>query len=125
MTQRTHGGADPNGVESITKTTQAAFASALSGPQKFAELASEAMAEWMAFVSRRAKAQAELYNELSHCHDVDAASEMQRRFFTHCSEDYAKEFTQLMNLGRRNMERISNEVVHAADAQKPTLRQAA
>jgi hypothetical protein len=118
MTQRPHGGAEPNGVEAMTKTTQAAFASALSGPQKFAELSSEAMAEWMAFVSRRARAQAELYGELSHCHDVDAAADMQRRFFTRCSEDYAKEFTQLMELGRRNMERMSDAVVHAAETRK-------
>jgi hypothetical protein len=106
--------ADAIGIEAISQSTQAALGSALSGPQKFAELTSEAMADWMGFVSRRARAQAELYGELSHCHDVDAAAEMQRKFVSRCTKDYSDEFTHLMELGRRNMERMSSLALSGA-----------
>ncbi|MGL5117150.1 MAG: phasin family protein [Beijerinckiaceae bacterium] len=100
-------GTEAFGLAALTQSTQSTLASAMASPQKFAELTSEAMAEWMTFVSRRANAQAELFGELSHCHDVDQAADTQRRFVAKCTKDYTDEFTQLLEIGRRNVERIS------------------
>lgn len=98
--------AGPIGVEALTQTSKAAIVSGLAAPQQMAELTSEAMAEWMAFVSRRAKAQAELFGQLSHCHNAGSAAEAQRKFVSHCAQDYADEFAALIELGCRNTERM-------------------
>lgn len=99
---------EPFGVEIFSQLNQDVLSSSLSGPQKVAELASESLAEWLAFVSRRAKAQAELYGGLCHCHQADEAAEMQQRFATKCAKDYSDEFSQMMELGLRNMQLIAS-----------------
>jgi hypothetical protein len=79
------------GVESLSRTAQDGLAKAMEVPKKVMEANLDTGAELLTFMSRRMKAQADLFNGVGHCHDMTEAADMQRMFWTKVTKDYSEE----------------------------------
>jgi hypothetical protein len=71
-------------------------------PQKLLEANLATGAELIGFASRRMQAQADFWNEMSHCHDLGDATVLQYGFADKASKDYADEMQRLLDLVGRN-----------------------
>jgi hypothetical protein len=95
------------GVESLTRTAQEGFAKAMEVPKKVMEANLDTGAELLTFMSRRLKAQADLFNGVGHCHDATEAADMQRTFWTKVTKDYSEEMDHLAEIARKNFATVS------------------
>jgi hypothetical protein len=96
--------ATTNGVAQAVDTR---LTIAMTLPRKVMEANLQTTAELLTFMSRRMKAQAELWDGLGHCTDAAQASEMQRRFFDGVTQDYRDEMTTIVELARRNLNAVT------------------
>jgi hypothetical protein len=103
------------GVESLTRTTQEGFAKAMEVPKKVLEANLDTGAELLTFMSRRMKAQADLFNGVGHCHDLTEAADMQRTFWTKVTKDYSEEMDHLAEIARKNFSTISGLMAPRSD----------
>lgn len=101
-------GAPP--AENLTQTVQDGIASAMEVPKKMLEANLDTSAELLAFMSRRMKAQAELFSGVGHCRELSEASDIQRAFWEKAARDYSEEMNRLAELARRNFETMSGLV---------------
>jgi hypothetical protein len=95
------------GTESLTRSVQESFATAMGIPKKIMEANLDTGAELLTFMSRRMKAQAELFNGVGHCHDLSEASDMQRTFWEKVTRDYSQEMNHLAEITRKNFDSVS------------------
>jgi hypothetical protein len=98
--------ASDNGAKSVP----AGVTMALALPQRMAEVNFEAASELMTFMSRRMEAQSELFRGLGHCRDFSGLAEMQRGFWEQASADYSKEVSQLADIARANLAKVTGLV---------------
>ncbi|MGO4672885.1 hypothetical protein AB4Z40_08295 [Bosea sp. 2YAB26] len=101
--------------EGMGKTMQAQFATALSVPQAILEANLTVGAEWLSFMGRRMKAQAELCNALSHCQEIGEAVEAHRKFSQGIASDYSTEFDQLATIMRKEMAVVTATATEAVE----------
>lgn len=94
-------------TDGMAQAVQSRLTTAMTLPQKVMEANLQTTAEIFTFMSRRMKAQAELWDGLGHCQDMAQASEMQRRFFDSVSKDYRDEMTTIVELARRNLNTVT------------------
>jgi hypothetical protein len=96
------------------KSVPAGLTLALALPQRMAEVNFEAASELMIFMSRRMEAQSELFRGLGHCRDFSGLAEMQREFWKQASADYSKEMSQLADIARANVAKVTGFVAEGA-----------
>jgi len=96
------------------KSAPAGLTMALGLPQRMAEVNFEAASELMTFMSRRMEAQSELLRDLGHCRDFNGLAEMQREFWQQASADYSKEVSQLADIARANVAKVTGFVAEGA-----------
>jgi Phasin protein len=102
-------------AESVTRSLQGGLATAMEIPKKVMEANLDTSAELLTFMSRRMKAQADLFNGVGHCHDMSEASDMQRVFWEKVSKDYSEEMKHLAEIARKNFEAVSGLVSPKTD----------
>ncbi|MGL5116983.1 MAG: phasin family protein [Beijerinckiaceae bacterium] len=98
----------PKNAEEIARNVQGGVATAMELPKKMMECNLDTSAEFLTFISRRMKAQAELLSGVVHCHDVGEAADMQRKFMEKVSSDYAEEMNHLADIARKNFQTMSS-----------------
>ncbi len=76
-------------------------------PKKMLEANLDTGAELLTFMSRRMKAQADLFSGVGHCHDMTEAADMQRNFWEKVTKDYSEEMNHLAEIARKNFETMS------------------
>jgi hypothetical protein len=98
-------GAGP--MENLTRSVEGGLATAMEIPKKIVEANLDTGAELLTFMSRRMKAQADLFSGVGHCHDVTEATDMQRTFWDKVTKDYADEMNHLAEIARKNFQTMS------------------
>ncbi len=98
-------GAGP--TESLTRSVQDGLATTMEIPKKVIEANLDTGAEFLTFMSRRMKAQADLFSGVGHCHNMDEATDMQRTFWEKVTRDYSEEMNHLAEIARKNFETVS------------------
>ncbi|MGL4636144.1 MAG: phasin family protein [Beijerinckiaceae bacterium] len=98
---------DISSVESITRSMQGGLAQAMEIPKKVMEANLDTGSELLTFMSRRMKAQADLFSGVGHCHDMTEAADMQRNFWAKVTKDYTEEMNHLSEIARKNFETMS------------------
>lgn len=94
-------------LENLTKTMQAQFTTAAAIPQAILEANLTMGSELLGFMGRRMKAQAELCNALSRCHEFGEAVEAQRQFSERVTSDYTAEIGQLATIMRKELATVT------------------
>jgi Phasin protein len=94
-------------VENMTRSVQDGLATAMEIPKKILEANLDTGAEFLTFMSRRMKAQADLFSGVGHSHDVTEAADMQRSFWEKVTKDYSEEMNHLAEIARKNLEMMS------------------
>jgi hypothetical protein len=94
-------------VENLTRSVQDGLATAMEVPKKVMEANLDTGAELLTFMSRRMKAQADLFSGVGHCHNMDEATDMQRTFWEKVTRDYSDEMNHLAEIARKNFETVS------------------
>ncbi len=100
----------PFAPENLSKSVEASMAAALSLPQKIVETNLDAAGELLNFMSRRVKSQADFLRDIGHCKDLAGAVEMQRKFWSHISDDYGREMGQLSEMAKGNIAKATKLV---------------
>jgi hypothetical protein len=93
--------------EAVALSVQNGLATAMEVPKKVMEANLETGTELLMFMTRRMKAQADLFSGVGHCHDMGEATDMQRTFWEKVSKDYAEELNHLAEIVRKNFETVS------------------
>ncbi len=107
-------------TETLTRSVQDGLATAMEIPKKVMEANLDTGAELLTFMSRRMKAQADLFSGVGHCRDVDEASSMQRTFWEKVTKDYSEEMKHLAEIARKNFETVSGLMKpHVKDTADP------
>jgi Phasin protein len=94
-------------TENLTRSVQDGLATAMEIPKKIMEANLDTGAELLTFMSRRMKAQADLFSGVGHCHDMTEATDMQRTFWEKVTKDYSEEMNHLAEIARKNFQTVS------------------
>jgi Phasin protein len=94
-------------TEGLARSVQDGLATAMEIPKKVMEANLDTGAELLTFMSRRMKAQADLFSGVGHCHNMDEATNMQRTFWEKVTKDYAEEMNHLAEITRKNFQTVS------------------
>jgi Phasin protein len=94
-------------TEGLTRSVQDGLATAMEIPKKIMEANLDTGAELLTFMSRRMKAQADLFSGVGHCHDMTEATDMQRTFWEKVTKDYSEEMNHLAEIARKNFQTVS------------------
>ena len=94
-------------AENLTRSVQDGLATTMEIPKKIMEANLETGSELLTFMSRRMKAQADLFSGIGHCHNADEAADMQRKFWDKVTRDYSEEMNHLAKIARKNFETVS------------------
>jgi hypothetical protein len=94
-------------VEDLTRSVQEGLATTMEVPKKVMEANLDTGAELLTFISRRMKAQADLFSGVGHCHNMEEAADMQRTFWEKVTKDYSEEVNHLAEIARKNFETVS------------------
>jgi len=97
-------------VESLAKAMQSGFADAAALPRKVMEANGETSAEILAFMGRRFRAQAEFWDGLAHCKDLNGVADIQRRFVETMTRDYGEEMNHLVAITEKNLRAVASAV---------------
>jgi hypothetical protein len=111
-------------AESLTRSVQDGLAITMEIPKKIMEANLETGSELLTFMSRRMKAQADLFGGIGHCHNADEAADIQRVFWEKVSRDYSEEMNHLARIARKNFENVSGLMApktNGADDQRRAL----
>jgi hypothetical protein len=95
------------GVGELPRNVQDQIATAMDFSKKLMACNLGAGAELLTFMSRRMKAQADLFSGAFHCRDIAEAADIQRKFLEKVREDYTEEMSHLADMARRNFETMS------------------
>jgi hypothetical protein len=94
-------------VENLSRSVQNGLATAMQVPKKVMESNLEVGTEFLMFMTRRLKAQADLFSGVGYCHDIGEATDMQRTFWEKVTSDYSEEMNHLAEIARKNFETVS------------------
>jgi hypothetical protein len=82
-------------------------------PQKIVEAQLDAGAEFLSFVGRRLKAQADLWHSIGHCHNPAEAADAQRKFANVIIKDYSDEAQQMLSMIQKNFQTVTSLVTQS------------
>jgi hypothetical protein len=106
-------------TDDLTRTVQDGLAQAMAIPKRIIEANLDTGAELLTFMSRRMKAQADLFSGVGHSHDMTETSDMQRTFWEKVHKDYSEEMNHLAEIARKNFQIMSSLLApHANDGAK-------
>ena len=86
-------------------------ARAMVAPRKVMEANLAVCSEWLAFVGRRMRAQADLIEATTRPGGFDEAAEARRRFLEKARDDYAAEVARLFDLARGTFSRVADAMI--------------
>jgi hypothetical protein len=102
-------------TENLTLSVQDGLATAMKFPTKIMEANFDTGAELLTFISRRMKAQADLFSGVGHSHDMTEAADMQRTFWDKVTQDYADEMKHLAAIIHRNFQAAAGPIAPLAN----------